>query len=126
VARLARPFGVLATLTVAGALLSACGSSGAIADARRSCVDVKAALVVHQRSVQPGLSAGQVNILNAKAVSDLLKATPAAAAATSIDGSWNPLMTTINEAERVPLTDLVASLTRLCRVADSSTPYLGS
>ena len=125
-ARLARPFGVLATLTVAGALLSACGSGGAVADARRSCVEVKAALVVHERSVQPGLSAGQVSTLNAKAVSDLLKATPAAAAATSMDGSWNPLMTTINEAERVPLSDLVASLTRLCRVADSSTPYLGS
>ena len=57
-------------------------------------------------------------------MSALLKATPAAAAATSIDGSWNPLMTTINEAERVPLQDLVASLTRLCQVADSSTPYL--
>jgi uncharacterized protein YqgV (UPF0045/DUF77 family) len=55
-----------------------------------------------------------------------LKATPSAAAATSIDGTWNPLMTTINEAERVPIKDLVASLTRLCRVADSPTPYLGS
>ncbi len=125
-ARLARSFGVLATLTVAGALLSACGSSGAVTDARRSCVDVKAALLLYQRSVQPGLSAGQTNILNARAESELLKAMPAAAAATSIDGSWNPLMTTINEAERVPLANLVASLTRLCRVADSSTPYLGS
>jgi hypothetical protein len=33
-------------------------------------------------------------------------------------------MTTINEAERVPLLDLEASLTRLCRIADSQTPYL--
>jgi hypothetical protein len=33
-------------------------------------------------------------------------------------------MTTINEAERVPLVDLVASLTRMCKVADSKTPYL--
>jgi hypothetical protein len=57
-------------------------------------------------------------------MSDLLKATPSAAAATSIDGSWNALMTTINEAERVPLNNLVPSLTRLCKVADSSTPYL--
>lgn len=125
-ARVARPLGVLATLTVAGALLSACGTGAAVADARKSCVDVKAALALHQRSVQPGLSAGQVSTLNAKAVSELLKATPFAAAATSIDGSWNPLMTTINEAERVPVSDLVASLTRLCKVADSSTPYLGS
>jgi len=57
-------------------------------------------------------------------MSELLKATPSAAAATSIDGSWNALMTTINEAERVPLNNLVPSLTRLCRVADSATPYL--
>ncbi|NNN01695.1 MAG: hypothetical protein HKL86_07695 [Acidimicrobiaceae bacterium] len=57
-------------------------------------------------------------------MSELLKATPAAAAATSADGSWNPLMTTINEAERVPLAQLVPALTRLCQVANSSTPYL--
>jgi hypothetical protein len=53
-----------------------------------------------------------------------LKATQKAADATSLDGSWNPLMTTINESERVPLKNLVPSLTRLCKVADSSTPYL--
>ncbi len=57
-------------------------------------------------------------------MSELLKATPAAADATSIDGGWNALMTTINESERVPLKNLVPSLTRLCKVADSSTPYL--
>jgi len=57
-------------------------------------------------------------------MSTLLRATPAAAAATSLDGSWNPLMTTINEAERVPLKNLIPSLTRLCQVANSSTPYL--
>jgi hypothetical protein len=33
-------------------------------------------------------------------------------------------MTTINEAERVPIPDLAASLTRLCRIADSQTPYI--
>jgi hypothetical protein len=70
------------------------------------------------------MSATRRSTLQSDAMSALLKATPAAAAATSIDGSWNPLMTTINEAERVPLQDLVASLTRLCKVADSSTPYL--
>ena len=57
-------------------------------------------------------------------MSELIRATQSAADATSIDGSWNALMTTINEAERVPLTNLIPSLTRLCRVANSSTPYL--
>ena len=123
-ARLVRPLGVLATLTLASVVLASCGASGAITDARRSCVDVKLALALQQRSEQPGLSATQQNALQSKALSRLLKATPSAAAATSIDGTWNPLMTTINEAERVPLVNLVASLTRLCKVADSKSPYL--
>jgi hypothetical protein len=124
VARLVRPLGVLVTLTLASVLLASCGSNGAISDVRHSCVDVKLALAIQLRSEQPGLSAAQRNRLQAKALSQLLKATPSAAAATSIDGTWNPLMTTINEAERVPLSHLVASLTRLCKVADSRTPYL--
>lgn len=57
-------------------------------------------------------------------MSELLKGTQAAAEATSMDGSWNPLQTTINESERVPLTDLVPALTRLCKVANSQSPYL--
>jgi hypothetical protein len=124
VARLVRPFGVLASLTLASVVLASCGAGGAVADARHSCVDVKLALALQLESEQPGLSARQQNALQAKALSRLLKATPSAAAATSADGTWNPLMTTINEAERVPLVDLVASLTRLCKVADSKSPYL--
>ena len=123
-ARLTRPLGLLATFTLASMVLASCGAGGAVADARHSCVDVKLALVLQQRSEQPGLSGAQRNTLQAKALSRLLKATPSAAAATSIDGTWNPLMTTINEAERVPIANLVASLTRLCKVADSKTPYL--
>lgn len=123
-ARLARIATVLATLTVASALLASCGDSGAIVDVRRSCVDVKRALAIEKQSEQPGLTSAQRSTLQANALSELLRATPAAAAATSIDGSWNPLMTTINEAERVPIPHLVDSLTRLCRVADSQTPYL--
>lgn len=109
---------------MAGVLLASCGTGSAIADARHSCVDVRRAITLEQRSQQNGTGAAQRRALEARALSELLDATPSAAAATSLDGSWNPLMTTINEAERVPLADLVASLTRLCKVADSSTPYL--
>lgn len=122
-ARLVRAFSVFTTLTLASALLASCGSGSALADVRRSCVDVQRALLIQQRSEVPGLGAASRHHLQQQALSELLKATPAAAAATSIDGTWNPLMTTINEAERVPMVHLVASLTRLCRVADSSTPY---
>ncbi len=70
------------------------------------------------------MTTAQREKLRADAMSELLKGTQAAANATSLDGSWNPLQTTINEAERVPLQDLVPALTRLCKVANSSTPYL--
>jgi hypothetical protein len=95
-----------------------------VADARASCVLVKRALVLQSQSEAPNLSSSQRVTLEGRAMSELLKATPSAADATSIDGSWNALMTTINESERVPLKNLVPSLTRLCKVADSSTPYL--
>jgi hypothetical protein len=124
VARLARLAGVVVTLSISGALLASCGAGDATSDARRSCVYVKRAIALEARSQQPGLSASRRRGLQGTALSELLKGTSSAAAATSIDGSWNPLMTTINEAERVPLLDLEASLTRLCRIADSQTPYL--
>jgi hypothetical protein len=85
---------------------------------------VKRALAIQASSEAPNLSAGRRAALQGQAMSELLKATPKAADATSLDGGWNPLMTTINESERVPLQDLVPSLTRLCKVADSSTPDL--
>jgi len=124
VARLGRASSLAATLALAGLGLSACGTGSALTQARQACKDVNASLKIYATSQQPGLSATRRSTLEASAMSRLLKATPAAAAATSLDGSWNPLMTTINEAERVPLKNLVPALTRLCGVADSSTPYL--
>ena len=123
-ARLVRVFGPLAALVLASVVLSSCGTSGAVTDARASCVLVKRAIALQTQSEAPSLTSTQRATLEGRAMSELLKATPAAANATSLDGSWNALMTTINESERVPLKDLVPSLTRLCKVADSSSPYL--
>jgi hypothetical protein len=124
VARLAPRLFLFVPLLAAGILLSACGANGAVGDARASCRSVKMALSLEKQSQVTGLTAGQQSRLQSKALRDLLRATQPAANATSIDGSWNPLMTTINESERVPLANLVPALTRLCKVADSSTPYL--
>ena len=123
-ARLVRVFRPLAVLALTSVVLSACGTSGAVTDARASCVLVKRAIELQTKSEATSLSAPQRSRLEGRAMSELLKATPAAADATSLDGSWNALMTTINESERVPLKDLVPSLTRLCKVADSSSPYI--
>ena len=123
-ARVVRVLGPLTALVLASVVLSSCGTGGAVADARKSCVLVKRAIAIQTQSEASGLSAAQRVRLQGRAMSELLKATPAAADATSLDGSWNALMTTINESERVPLKNLVPSLTRLCRVADSSSPYI--
>ena len=123
-ARLVRVVRPLAALVLASVALSACGTSGAVTDARASCVFVKRAIELQTQSEAINLTAAQRATLQGRAMSALLKATPAAADATSLDGSWNALMTTINESERVPLKNLVPSLTRLCKVADSSSPYL--
>jgi hypothetical protein len=124
VARVVRLLGPLSALVLASVVLSSCGTSGAVTDARASCVLVKRAIALQLQSEAPGLTPAQSSAIDAQAMSELLKATPKAADATSIDGSWNALMTTINESERVPLKNLVPSLTRLCKVADSSAPYL--
>jgi hypothetical protein len=124
VARLKRPLSILAPLVIAGVLLSSCGVGGAVGDARESCRFVHKAIAIEQRSNQPGLNAEQRTSLQAQALAELLRGTQSAADATSMDGSWNALQTTINEAERVPFSDVVASLSRICQVADSSTPYL--
>ena len=123
-ARVVRVLGPLTALVISSVVLSACGTNGAVADARASCVLVKRAIAIQVQSEAPSLSAARRATLEGQAMGELLKATPKAADATSIDGSWNALQTTINESERVPLKNLVPSLTRLCKVADSSTPYL--
>ncbi len=123
-ARVVRVLGPLTALVLASVILSSCGTNGAVADARASCVLVKRAIAIQVRSEAPNLSANRRASLEGRAMGELLKATPMAADATSLDGSWNALQTTINESERVPLKDLIPSLTRLCKVANSATPYL--
>jgi hypothetical protein len=123
VARLRRS-ALVGVLLGASVALAGCGTGGAVAQARASCVHVTRALALHHQAQHAGLATPAGTRLENRALAELLRGTPAAAAATSIDGSWNPLMTTINEAERVPLANLVPALRRLCQVAQSSTPYL--
>lgn len=123
-ARLAPKVARFLVVILSGLVLASCGTGGAVADARQACGYVQRALHVQQQSDTPGLSSVRRLALENRAIAVLVEATPYAARATSIDGSWNPLMTTIGEAQRVPISDLVASLTRLCKVANSSSPYL--
>ena len=118
-----RPLLLVAVLG-SGLGLSACGTSSAVSQARSACSYVGRALHEYRQSQQPSEPSAVRAALASRALATLLRATPYAASATSADGGWNPLMTTINEAERVPLRYLVASLTSLCAIADSPDPYL--
>jgi hypothetical protein len=125
VARLTRFAGIAGSLFLAGVLLSSCGEGGAVTDARTSCRFVHKAIALQDQSNAAGVSASRKAQLQADALSELLKGTQSAANATSADGSWNVLQTTINEAERVPLTNLIPALQNICKVANSSSPYVG-
>ena len=119
-----KPLLLARALLAAGMTLSACGTGGAVANARRSCHEVKIALATEKKSEVAGISSSQASALQSLALAQLLKAMPYAAAATSSDGSWNALQTAINESERVPIKYTAATLTRICQIADSTSPYL--
>lgn len=115
------PIALLTSLT-----LGACGNSQALAQARLACDDVHQALKLERTAEDPRVSAALRATDRAAAMSALLRGLGPAASATSQDGSWNALQTTIQESERVPLPYLVSALTHICQVADSSSPYLAS
>ncbi len=121
-ARLGR-VGLLTTLLAGGLLLSGCGVGSAVVDARQACSYVHRALTLERASAATSKVARR-SLLESRALAELLRAVPYAAAATSADGSWNPLQTTLQEANRVPLRFEVPALTQLCKVADSQSPYL--
>jgi len=123
--RFRRLLGVSA-LVGAAVSMSSCSHGQSLSQARTACVQVTNALATFKASTAPGLTPGQVQELVNKAQDQLLRALPPAAAATSGDGSYNALMTNIQEAQRVPMDLLVPSLTRQCEVIRSDTPYLGS
>ena len=123
-ARVVRRALVGSSFLAAGLVLASCGVGGAVADAKVSCGFVHKALALESQSEASNLSKAQMLNLQAKAMSELLKGSQSAAMATSIDGSWNALQTTISEAERVPIVNLEPALKRICKVADASSPYL--
>ena len=121
-----RRVALVGALITAGITLSSCGTGAGVSDARVACRYVAKALTLQHESTQPGVSPARRAALQKQALTEILLAQPSAAQATSADGSWNPLQTTIEEANRVPLQFEAPALTRLCQVANSSTPYVGA
>ncbi len=122
-ARLRRAIIGAGTLAFVGIAASGCGNSGAISDAQSACRQVSKSIALYA-SITPSTPADQAAQIASMAQSELLAALPHAAAATSADGTYNALMTTIGEASRVPENLLIPALKAQCRVVMSTSPFL--
>ena len=104
-------------------LAASCGSAAATAEAKQACARIDRSLKTFERA-QAATSPALKAQLTADAQAQLLSSLSLAAQATSSDGSFNALMTTVSEANRVPEQYLVPALRRQCKVIESNTPYL--
>jgi hypothetical protein len=116
---------VLSAVSLFAVALSSCSTSAASSNAHTACRHIDLSLSTYKAASAPGVTATEEATLNAKAQAELLAALPYAASATSDDGSYNALMTTIQEADRVPEGLLVDSLSRQCQQILSKASYFG-
>jgi hypothetical protein len=101
--------------------LAACTSAqDGQALAQQACVHVNRSVTEWVNSERVGTPATTVATLQLRAEQQLRLALPLAAAATSDDGSWNSLMTTISEIETVDEGHLVPALRAQCVLANSN------
>jgi hypothetical protein len=119
-ARLARALTVASAVVGLGAL-AGCGSNGGLDLARQACTHVDASLREYNASLH-AKSQAQATLDLARADAQLREALPLAASATSSDGQWNALMTTISESARVNESELASALKAQCAVATSGGP----
>jgi hypothetical protein len=111
--------GAVVALSVFG--LSACsGQASGRALAEQACVHVHRSVQEFVESTRAGEPAASVTSLQMAAAAQLHAALPLAADATSDDGSWNSLMTTISEISTIDEAHLVPSLKAQCQLADAN------
>ena len=117
-AALTRRIALLASLVVASLTLAACGQDG-IGNARAACRFVDRGISLYDQSTRTTDLATQQRLRDL-ARSQFLQGVGLAGAANSQSGQWNALMTTLTEASRVPVGNLVPTLRRQCRIAESN------
>jgi len=118
--RLRPALGLPVVLVAAGFGLSACSQQNGVTLARQACVHVHKSVVEYRHSLEPGVTSADQTHLQTEAYTQLRDALPLAAAATSDDGSWNALMTALDESNTVDEAHLVPSLLGQCAVADAN------
>ncbi len=108
-------------LTVSALALAGCGSGAGLSLARQACGHVDRSLAIYAQAARTP-DAGRSAALQSAALGQLRQALPLAAQATSDDGTWAGLMTTISESSRVEEGNLVPALRLQCAQADSNNP----
>ncbi len=111
----------LALAALGSLALASCGDQSALSLAREACVHVHRSIHEYDTALQEEGNAQRVRDLRAATI-DLQKAEPLAASATSADGRWNALMTTLSEFGQVDEGHLIQALQAQCAVADSNQP----
>jgi hypothetical protein len=107
---------------ILAAVLSSCSEQSGVDLARQACAHVHQAIAAYESGLS---STGSARVSDLRHASqDLQAAEPLAAEATSSDGQWNALMTTLNEIGQVDEGHLINALRAQCAVADSSDPEL--
>ena len=107
-----------AVAILALALCSCSGSTG-LDLARQACSLVHSSITAFDAGTRSTDKAVKARDLR-EATADLQQAEPIAASATSADGRWNALMTTLNEVGQVDEAHLIAALRAQCTVVDSN------
>jgi len=112
-----------AAIGISALISSGCTHQSGLGLARQACSEVQASI----SSYEAGIHATKRSIMarDLKRANDELQAAePLAAAATSADGQWNALMTTLSEIGQVDEGRLITALRAQCAVADSNQPEL--
>lgn len=104
-------------LGCAAVLLTGCQQSSE-AEAQAACRYVSSSIALFDRSQHAGAAAASAD--QADALRQLRLALPKAALASTQNGGWDALVTTLSETSRVPEANLVSALTQQCAVFDSS------
>jgi hypothetical protein len=100
------------------ALLSGCSQQDALGLARQACSHVAKSMHLYDEGLVNPVDASARHEVQ-EANDQLQDAEPLAAAATSDDGEWNALMTTLQEIGRVDEGHLLVALKAQCAVADA-------
>ncbi len=112
---------VAALVVGSGLFLSACGGQDGVALARQACGHIRTSIAAFEQAAHDSNStraAGERTL----ALTQLNDALQLAAQANSANPEWNPLMTTLQESDRVSEQFLIPALRAQCAFAESPNP----